>query len=304
MLKLVIIILNYKTPKLVQECLSSIATQIEGLSARVVVVDNASPDNSQEEIANTIKQNNWEAWCELKCSPRNAGFAAGNNLGIKSIKAEAYLLLNSDTVVKNDAISILIEKMDSSSELGIISCHLEGPHGEWQTKKFRFISPLSELILTANIGLLSKFFKCWQVPILENDNTPAEWVCFAAVLIRKSVFDKIGLLDEGYFMYYEDVDFCRRAQLNSIDIGVCEEAKIVHLIGASSNANLSIPSRQKRRPAYYYKARNKYFKRYYRNTFTANLFWLAGRIVSIIISPLRRSSQTSYEKDYLDIWTH
>ena len=112
MMKLAVIILNYKTPQLVIDCLQSLASEVDGSKHRVIVVDNDSQDGSVEKIRGAIAANNWSNWSEVLPSPVNGGFSAGNNVGIKAVDAEAYLLLNSDTIVRPGAIETLLETME------------------------------------------------------------------------------------------------------------------------------------------------------------------------------------------------
>lgn len=301
MLDLAIIILNYNSPELTVECLDSLSEQVKSKPFHVVVVDNGSKDESIAMLQAYVEEKDW---CTLVESKKNLGFAGGNNIGIKNVLAKNYLLLNNDTIAKKNAIEILNDYANKNPNLGIISCHLEGPNGEIQTKKFRFHSPLGELITQANIGFIYKIFKSSQVPIFDHESDPAQWVCFAAVLIRSNVFDKIGLLDESYFVYYEDVDFCLKARKAKIEIGVCEDAKIVHKISASTKTFLGPDDKIKRRPAYFYKARNLFYRKHYTAGYLlANIGWTVGRTISLLAQPFRTNkAQERYEKDFLDIW--
>ena len=127
MLELAIVIINYKTPKLVIDCLKSLETEINSLEHQVIVVDNASGDNSLLEIETAITENHWQTWVKLLPSGVNGGFSAGNNLGFKAVIAQTYLLLNSDTIVRPGAIRTLLEARDKYPEVGIFSPRLEWP---------------------------------------------------------------------------------------------------------------------------------------------------------------------------------
>lgn len=302
MLELAIIILNYGTPNLVKDCLESLEGQIDPTMIKVLVVDNASVDDSVSIIEEFIKD---KSWCALVKSKKNLGFAGGNNLGIKSIEAKNYLLLNSDTIAKKDAIKNLIDFANDNINLGIISCHLQGPNGERHTNKFRFHTPLGEFVSETHIGFFVRILKNRQVPIMDDQSSAAQWVCFAAVLIRKSVFDKIGLLDEKYFLYYEDVDFCKRASEANIGIDVCINAQIVHFISGTTSVYNTEVKRLKRRPAFYYQARNRYYSKHFHGflgTFSANFFWSLGRIVRILLKLNKNKNILTYQNEWSDIW--
>ena len=114
-MRLCIVIINYRTPKLVIDCLASLENEIEAGKDLVMVVDNASGDDSIEQIERAITENNWD-FVRMLPSSVNGGFSAGNNLGIKVVKADAYLLLNSDTIVRTGAIKSLLQAMESNPE--------------------------------------------------------------------------------------------------------------------------------------------------------------------------------------------
>ena len=107
-LELAAVVLNYRTPEMVIACLESVVPQMDPACARVVVVDNASGDDSVEQIERAIADRGWSRQVELVASPENRGFSAGNNLGIRSANAENYLLLNSDTVLRAGALVQLL----------------------------------------------------------------------------------------------------------------------------------------------------------------------------------------------------
>ena len=123
--KLAIIILNYRTPGMVIECLQSLQNQVRP-DHRVVVVDNCSGDDSADTIEAAIKEQGWDEWAQVERSPINGGFAAGNNVGIKSIDAEVYLLLNSDTIVREGAIETMLDTLETHPDV-----HMLGPQLEW-----------------------------------------------------------------------------------------------------------------------------------------------------------------------------
>lgn len=306
MITLGIIILNYRTPQLVVDCLFSLQDQIKSDKQQVIVVDNASGDNSIEIIENVIKQQRWENWVKLIPSAVNGGFSAGNNVGIKAVEAENYLLLNSDTIVREGAIAQLLNALETYPEAGIISPRLEWPDGTPQISCFRYHSPISELIKAAATGPVTKILSPYNVPIPVS-NTPFEpqWISFACVLIRKAVIDQIGLMDEGYFMYFDDTDYCRRARDAGWKILYYPQARVVHLRGGSGTVKTEIATRKRPRP-YLYASRSRYFAKFYGGQLgllQANLFWLIGRSISLLreITKNRKESHIN-EKTIQDIW--
>ncbi len=282
-MRLAIVIINYKTPKLVIDCLNSLTGEIEVGVDSVVVVDNASSDGSVEQIQQAIMDNKWSEWAQLLPSSVNGGFSAGNNLGIKALTGDAYLLLNSDTIVRPGAISSLRKAMQANPEAGLISPRLEWPDDTPQISCFRYHSLVSEVIDAAQTGLITKLLKSYDMPIPVSD-TPIEpqWTSFACVLIRREVIEQIGLMDEGYFMYYDDVDYCRTASNAGWKILHWPEARVVHLRGGSGKVKEAIAARKRPR-SYLYASRTRYFTKFYGpvGVLIANLFWLAGRAISL-----------------------
>ena len=205
-----VVIVNYKTPHLVIDAIQS----FQGLMGRVrlFVIDNASNDNSVSEISNYLSAEGLDSQATVVGSDKNSGFSSGNNIGIKHCKSEFILLLNSDTIVRPEALEKLVKTLVDNPEMGMASPRLEWPDGSPQESCFRFHRPVSELIRSAATGPITKFLKRYEVPLsVSPEVSYPEWTSFACVLIRRKVFEDIGPLDEEFFMYFEDVDFCMRA---------------------------------------------------------------------------------------------
>jgi len=251
-----------------------------------------------------VRDKGWSSWVTLLGSPVNGGFSAGNNLGIASIAAQAYLLLNSDTLVQPGAIELLLSAIGTQPQIGLVSPRLEGLDGVPQVSCFRNHSPFSELIQAAGTGFVTQMFKKYEVPLPVSDvPMQPEWTSFAGVLIRREVIEQVGLLDEGYFMYFEDVDYCRRARAAGWNILHWPQARVVHLRGKSSSVKSDLIAR--RRPsAYLYASRTRYFTLYYGwlGLGLANLFWLAGRSISLIRELVGHKLPHTCEYEARDIW--
>lgn len=308
MSQLAIIILNYRTPKLVIDCLFSLKGEVKIGTHQVIVVDNASGDNSVEMITETIHEQGWSDWVEVIPSAVNGGFSAGNNIGIQAVKAEAYLLLNSDTIVRPGAIAHLLEALENYPEAGLISPRLEWPDEKPQISCFRYHSPISELIKSAATGPVTKALSRYDVPIpVANTPFEPEWTSFACVLVRRQVIDEIGLMDEGYFMYYDDIDYCRRARDAGWKILHYPEARVVHLRGGSGTVKQEVATRKRPRP-YLYASRSRYFAKFYGGQLgllQANLCWLMGRSISLAREVVGNRKQSHISnKTIQDIWMY
>lgn len=306
-MRLSIIIVNYRTPQLVLDCLHSLQNEIDKECDVVVVVDNASEDGSLEKISAEISANRWEPWVKLLPSSLNRGFSSGNNLGIKAFLADAYLLLNSDTIVRPGAIRSLLSTMHMHPKVGLVSPRLEWPDETLQVSCFRYLSPVSEFINAAATGPITRLLHRYNVSLpLSDAPSEPEWTSFACVLIRCEVIDQLGLMDEGYFMYYDDVDYCRRAMRAGWKILHWPEARVVHLRGGSGPVKDAIATR-KRPKRYLYESRSRYFGRFYGGRLgclMANTCWLAGRSISFCRELFGRKKPHTCEHAVFDIWTN
>ena len=307
-----IVVLNYRTPAMTLDCLASLEPEVASVpGTRAVVVDNASGDGSAEVIAEAIAGRGWGAWATLLPATSNRGFAAGNNEAIRSALAEpsppsAFLLMNSDTIARPGMLASLMEAASKHPEAGLIGPRLEWPDGTPQAGGFRWHHPVSELIGAAATGPLTRLLGRYVVALPPPGGTAeCQWLSFACVLIRREVFQKIGLLDEGFFMYYEDVDFSRRAVGAGFGVLRWPEARVVHLRGGSSAVKSQQASRR-RISRYYYESRARYYAKHFGplGPLTANLCWTAGRGVSLIREAIRNKRPHTAHRQGLDIWTN
>lgn len=306
MKSLAIIILNYRTPQLTIDCLRSLVSEVDPKQHQVIVVDNCSGDQSIAMIENAIQENAWQDWVKLVASENNGGFSAGNNIGIQQIPAKAYWLLNSDTLVRPQALSILLNTLEQNPNVGLLSPRLEWPDGTPQISCFRFHSPKSEMISGAATSVITKALDPFNVPIPVTDSVSyPQWTSFASVIIRREVIDQIGRMDEGYFMYYEDVDFCRRAQQAGWQVMNVPQARVVHLRGGSSSTKKDIATRQ-RPKAYLYQSRARYFAKFYGITglWAANACWLLGRSIAYLREIIGNKEPHTCLQQEQDIWTN
>jgi hypothetical protein len=260
--RLAIVIVNYKTAALVADCLHSLAATCSPTPPTTIIVDNNSPDDSLTAIASTIASRGYAPWCSLLPAERNGGFAYGNNVGLRVLLAsptppDAVLLLNPDTIVRPGAIGSLEVALTDYPDDAIFGSRLEDPDATPQRSAFRFHSALGELDAAVRLGLLSRVLSPWVVaPPVRDDTHRADWLSGASLLIRKSVFDAIGLLDDHYFMYYEETDFCRRARRTGFTCRYLPQSRVVHLVGQASGV---VHGRPKRRPDWWFDARRRYF---------------------------------------------
>ena len=305
-MRLAVVILNFRTANLTIDCLESLSAQIEAGRDVAIVVDNGSGDGSAERIETAIAERRWSAWTSVIQSRTNVGFPAGCNIGVRAIEADAYLLLNNDTIVRPGAVSSLLRALHEHPEAGIISPQLEWPDGIPQVNCRRYLSPVSEFLSAAATGPLARLLQRYGVSLpFSNRPCEPEWLCFASALIRREVIQQVGLLDEGYFNYFDDVDYCRRARRAGWRVLSWPEARVVHLVGASQSVESDRAARR-RRPAYYYASRARYFAKFYGRLGLglANLLWTTGRAISKARELVGNKKPHVCEKEWRDIWTN
>lgn len=283
-MRLLIVIVNYRTASLTIDCLRSLADEVPTLTGtRVVVTDNASGDASIGVLTEAIAANGWQQWASLLPLDRNGGFAYGNNAAIRpalesSDPPEYVLLLNPDTVVRLGALRQLLDFMDQHSKVGIAGSRLENPDGTPQRSAFRFHSIGSELESGLRLGFVSRMLSGKVVaPPVPTEAGPTDWVAGASMIIRREVFRDIGLMDEGYFMYFEEVDFCLRASRAGWPCWYVPASRVVHLVGQSSGVT-DVKKTRKRRPAYWFESRRRFFVNNFGRlrAFCANVAWATG----------------------------
>ena len=262
-MKLLVVIVNYRVAQLTIDCLHSVAEEIGRVpGTQVAVCENGTGDDSAERIQKAIEDNGWKAWCTLTTISPNLGFTGGNNAILRPAMQSAdppqyFLLLNADTIVRPNAFKALVDFMDQHPKVGIAGCRLEDPDGTPQRSAFNFQSPASEFEANIRLGLVTRMLKKWMVaPPPRNETFATDWVSGACMIIRNEVFQAIGLLDEGYYTYFDDCDFCFSARIAGWSTWYVPEGRVVHLIGQSTGLRAKKP---KRLPSYYFEARRRFF---------------------------------------------
>jgi N-acetylglucosaminyl-diphospho-decaprenol L-rhamnosyltransferase len=307
-MKLCVIILNYRRASLTIDCLKALAVEMEGHADRCAVcIDNASDDGSADAIEAASIDQKWGGWLRLIRSPVNTGFAGGNNIGFNAVRAENYLLLNSDARVTPGSLTLLLEELERRPDVGAIGPRLQHPDGEAQISCFRYRTPISELLEAAGTGVLDQIFRGWRVwTQVYDEPTEPQWLSFACIMIRRAVIDQIGLMDDKYFMYFEDIDYSRQMRKAGWRILHHPTARVVHIRGGTSSVKAAIKAR-KRVPRYYYESRSRYFAKFYGGApglWMTNMLWLLGRTIGAARELVGRKQRGICELEARDNWTN
>jgi GT2 family glycosyltransferase len=237
-----IIIINYNTHELVRDCLRSLLETAGDLKLEVFVVDNASQQQGIDKIYKEYDERFHERGHQLELikEEQNKGFTGGNNIGLKRATAPYLLLLNNDTIVHEGALATCLEYMKADDQVGVVGPRLLNPDGSHQHSCRRF--PSFRTALFNRDSLLTRLFprNPWSRAYLMPDASAAtepfdvDWVSGAAMFISRRCLARVGMLDEAFFMYAEDVDWCKRACDAGFRVVYEPRATITHLVGQSS----------------------------------------------------------------------
>jgi GT2 family glycosyltransferase len=237
-----IVIVSYNTSRLLDECLASIERAGRKPAIEIIVVDNASSDDSCEMVSSK-----WPLITLIQNSANN-GFARANNQALQMCRGRYAILLNSDTQVRPGALESMVAFLDEHREVGIAGPRLLNTDGTLQPSGNRIPSAFSQIWWTLPFHRISGR-QSWRMRYLDdhrdyNQIADVDEVSGAALMMRREVWETIGFLDEGYFFYFEDVDFCIRARSAGWRVVYFPRSEIVHHWGMSSKrAGLSIHPR-------------------------------------------------------------
>lgn len=228
-----IIIVNYNTKQLTKQTLNSIYTKHYSFQYEVFVSDNGSTDGSIDMIKKEFPQ------VTLIENKKNLGFSKANNVAIKKAEGKYILLLNSDTIVENDCLEKCLEYMDKHKDTGALGCKVVLPDGKLDKAcKRSFPTPANAFYNALKLDRLfpnSKRFGKYNLTFLdENKIHEVDCLVGAFMLVRREAIDEVGLLDEDFFMYGEDIDWCYRIKKAGWKIVYYPKGKIIHYKGGSS----------------------------------------------------------------------
>jgi GT2 family glycosyltransferase len=266
-LKLLIVITSYRVTDLTINCLKSLSREVERVpDTRIAVCENGSGGDAAERLQRVIVENGWASLVDLTVVHPNRGFTGGNNVVIRpaleSVDPPEYiLLLNADTIVKEHALSTLVKFMDGQPKAGIAGSMLLSPDGIIQASPFRFPGIATELDRGLQLGIVSRLLAPWGAVRKANQACPVGWVSGACMILRRTMLERVGLLDEGLYTYFDDIDICLRARRLGWETWYVPESKVTHLEGASTG--IGFRKAKQRLPSYWYEARHRFFTKNY-----------------------------------------
>ena len=302
--KLVVSIINFRTADLTLQCIRSVLDDFDTIDGHIVVVDNNSGDGSADVIANWIAEQPGPIPVTLVRSPTNSGFSGGHNQGIGAREADYYLVLNSDALLKPGFCAAILQAADASPKTGLFAPRIDYESGEQQVNCFRFPGPVSELIRGAATGPVTRLFRRYDMPLYPPpDPAEIDWASFACILLRHEMVTALGPMDEGYFLYFEDTEYCLRARRAGWSIAYVPEARAVHFRGGSGPVK-QMAAEKKRMPGYYYASRSRFLYQAHGwfGLMAANLLWVLGRSIAGLRLFAGKSVPKVSKAEMRDIW--
>ncbi len=292
---ILVLIVNYRTPVLTAQAIRAITAEIRARGdTHILVVDNGSADGSAAAIEAAIAAQGAHDICSLLALDDNLGFAGGNNAGLEhyrhatSARPEYVWLLNPDTIAETGALGALIDCLEQRPEAGIAGGLCFRTDGSVRPSAFRFPSPLTEFVTALDFGALRHLLRHHDILMPTSDHpVRTGWVSGSHFMIRASLFDRIGLLDPRYFLYFEETDYCARAADAGFEAWHVPASRVVHLGGQATGITEAEPV--ERRPRYWFASRARFFLRRYGvvRTHMANLLWLLATPPGALLARLR-----------------
>jgi len=258
-----VVLVSFNTRDLLRECILTLQRESGGVPHETIVVDNASRDGSADMVATEFPE------VRLIRSSINLGFAAANNRAFQMARGRYIVLLNSDAFLRPRALRLSIEHMDEYPRVGLAGGRLVGRDGSWQPSARMYPSALNSLLSMS--GLAAKFPKSrflgrvdrtWADPL---QPAQVDWVPGAYSIIRRSVLDQVGLFDERFFLYYEEVDLCRRIKAANYEVWYWPDIVVEHLGGESAKTvkNLKLASSGSQIELWKMRAELLYFRKHH-----------------------------------------
>lgn len=229
-MKLSIIIVNWNTGDLLAQCVQSIVDELDdwGEQSEIMIVDNASTDGSTAQVEKLSRR------VKLLENRENAGFARANNQAIRETSGEYILLLNPDTIVRPGAVPTLVSFMDDCRAAGAAGARILNPDGSLQTSAYPAPTLSRELWYLLHLDLLWPYaaypMERWQL----DTSREVDSLLGACIIVRRHALDEVGVLDDGFFMYSEEIDLCYRLQQAGWSLHWVPQARVVHYGGQST----------------------------------------------------------------------
>jgi GT2 family glycosyltransferase len=259
-----VVIVNYRTPELAVRCIAALRGERDLVpSLTAIVVDGGSDDGSAEALREALEHPDYSPWASLLPLSINGGYGWANNQAILGLAArerppEFILVLNPDTEVADGAVARLVEELQAHPNCGAAGSQLLAPDGRPAASAFRFPSLGREFIGAAQSEVIGRLLGIAPIVVSAQGSTEVDWVTGASVMFRAQALQETGLFDDGFFLYFEEVELMHRMKARGWAIRYVPESRVVHVEGASTGVGAAAVDRAL--PPYWYQSRRRYFE--------------------------------------------
>ena len=258
----VVVIVNYRTPELTKRCLAALSGEKAALpKLKVVVVDGGSGDASAAELGAAIDHENYRSWTTFLPLVPNGGFGWANNQAILTLShqespPEFIHLLNPDAEVLPGAVARLVEELRSHPRCAAAGSQLLSLAGDPAASSFNFPSPGREFVNGARSEALGRLLGIGPTVVRTTASAEVDWVTGASVMLRSAALRETGLFDDGFFLYFDEVELMHRMKAAGWKVRHVPESRVIHFEGASTGLGAAAASPY---PRYWYESRRRYF---------------------------------------------
>lgn len=249
-----VVIVSWNVCELLRACLQAIVRGRKMLDLEIIVVDSGSTDASAAMVRQAFP------WVKLVTCDENVGFPKGNNLGITRASGRHILLLNPDTEVQAGALSTMADYLEKHPDVGVVGPQLLNPDGSVQSSRRRFptlATAFLESTWLQDIAPKAVLHRYYALDLPDGEPAEVDWLTGACLMVRRQVVDEVGGLDEAYFMYSEELDWCRRIKAAGWRVVYVPAAQVLHHVGKSSEQAVTA------RHVNFQRAKLRYFRKYH-----------------------------------------
>ena len=310
-----VVVVNYRTADLALSCLRAVAFERLALPRlRAIIVDGGSADGSVERLAHALEDPEFASWTSLLALPVNGGFGWANNqamlLLLNGERPPEYIhLLNPDAILEPGAMLALVRCLHTHPSAAAAGSQLLDPDGSLSGSAFSFPTLRREFARGARTGLIERLLALRRDAEALQEVGEVDWVTGASVLLRASALREVGLFDDGFFLYHEEVELMWRLRRAGWTIMHEPRSRVGHIGGAATgvregSTNVKI---MPRRPAYWYQSRRRFFARSLGQPAASGALalWLAGHLFFRLSRPFRRgAAKTLLAHELRDQWKH
>jgi len=283
MIEVATIIVNYRTPAATIDAVAALGKDLDRLeNPIVVVVDNDSRDGSAERLGQEFSETKWAGRVFVISSGHNGGFGSGVNVGVQHVlksfgSPRCFYILNPDATIDPGALNALVSFMADHRDAGMVGNLVRNTEGGDEIRAFRFPSIWGDLEISAGLGLLSRLLHNHAVSINPSATCEVDWVSGVSMLVRGEVFSTVGFFDEGFFLYFEEIDFAKRTRQAGWKTYFVADIGVDH-IGALSTG---LKDASRRMPRYWFESRRRYFVKHHGRLYAAacDAAWLCGHMI-------------------------